>query len=252
MSSFCCVKKCMSVCLTAMFIFLLFIIFISQGLTYADGVLYESAGLYRKSSVRRLDPNSGEILQQIKMDMRYFAEGMAYYGDKKLIQITWKEKTGFIYDATNLEVIQNFTYHTTRDEGWGITYDEPNNQFIVSDGSEYLHFWDRETLEQTHKVKVTHPSGKLVQELNELEFWNGLVLSNVWYQDYIYAIDPVTGKIVLDLDFTSLWPHEERSFKNDVFNGISVTDKEDELFITGKKWPKIYRIKMNMDKFKFR
>ena len=181
------------------------------------------------------------------MDNSIFAEGMAYYGEGSLIQITWKEKIGFIYDAKNLNVISNFTYSTTRDEGWGITYDESTDSFIVSDGSDMLHFWDRETLKETQRIQVTHRDGRIVKNLNELEFWNGFVLSNVWYEDRIYVIDPTTGNITNDLDFSMLWPRSQRSWKNDVFNGISVTDVDDELFVTGKKWPKIYRIQMNVE-----
>lgn len=222
----------------------------TQGFTYSNGFLYESAGLYRQSNVRILDPFTGDVILKVDMDDKYFAEGMTYFGDDKLIQITWKEKTGFIYDAMTLDVLQEFNYTTTRDEGWGITYYEEEDQFIVSDGSNMLHFWDRKTLEETQRIEVKHPDGKEVRNLNELEFWNGLVLSNVWQTDRIYAIDPFTGVIVQDMDFSSIWPKSERSIlKNDVLNGISVTNKEEELFITGKKWPKIYRVKMNMHLF---
>jgi len=186
------------------------------------------------------------------MDKQYFAEGMTYYEDDgvgKLIQITWKSKTGFIYDASNLELLDTFTYDTKLGEGWGITYDESSDLFIVTDGSNMLHFWDRETLEESHRVEVVHPDSTPVVNLNEIEYWNGLVLSNVWQTDRIYAINPETGDIILDMDFSSLWPRSQRGWLNDVLNGISVTDVEDELFVTGKKWPKFYRIKMNLPLF---
>lgn len=151
----------------------------TQGLTYADGILYESTGKNGKSTVQRLDPTTGELLQKIDIESKYFAEGMTYYGDDLLIQITWKSQEGFIYNATNLEKIQSFTFETNRNEGWGITYDEQSDLFIVSDGSNILHFWDRETLVESHRVEVKHPDGRLGTNLNELEFWNGYVLSNV-------------------------------------------------------------------------
>ena len=119
----------------------------------------------------------------------------------------------------------------------------------MSDGSNVLHFWDAQTLEETHTVQASHVDGRVIKNLNELEMWNGYVLANVWYTDHILAINPITGNVTHDINFETLWPHAQRTFRNDVFNGISVTDVEDELFVTGKKWPMLFRIKMNMDMF---
>lgn len=182
------------------------------------------------------------------MDKKYFAEGLTYYGDGLLIQITWKSKNGFIYNATDLSVVKEFEFSTKRNEGWGITYNEAEDEFIVSDGSDTLHFWDGVTLEEKRRVVVTHPDDpdKKVRNLNELEFYKGFVLSNVWQKDLIYRINYDTGAVEEVYDFGPLWPHAQRSIANDVLNGISVTENEDELFVTGKKWPTIYRIKLEI------
>ena len=171
----------------------------TQGLTYSrsSDMLFESNGIYGKSSVCRLDPATGEALKCVNMKREYFAEGMQVYGkagEEKLIQITWKEKIGFIYDATTLDVIGNFTFTTAKNEGWGICYDEDNHEFIVSDGSEYLHFWDADSLEEKRRVAVTRQGGREARNINELEFVNGKVLANVWYEDVILVIDPKSGE----------------------------------------------------------
>jgi len=219
----------------------------TQGLTFANGKLYESTGLYGQSKVRILDPEDGSVLQSIDMPPDLFGEGMAYYGDEKLIQITWKQKKGFIYNANDLSMEKEFTYRTTNGQGWGITHDAQNRRFIVSDGSPYLHFWDDETLEESNpKILVTRQNGAPAKNLNELEFYKGLVLANVWYQEDIIAIDPETGDVIKEYDFSTLWPKSERRFQRaDVLNGISVSDTDGELYVTGKKWNRIYRIELN-------
>jgi len=171
----------------------------TQGLTYSQSsdTLFESVGLYDKSQVCKLNATTGVTILCKAMDSKYFAEGMQVYGDaghEKLIQITWREKTGFIYDALSLELIRKFQFTTTRNEGWGICLDDSNDEFIVSDGSAFLHFWDVETLEEKRKLKVTRQTGKRADELNELTFMNGKILANVWYEDVLLVIDPHTGK----------------------------------------------------------
>ncbi len=201
----------------------------TQGLTYSkkSDILFESNGLYHRSSLCRLNPHTGEALLCKSIESDLFAEGMQVYTNKtasnaiendvdvgdnnadnrndndndndndntneRLIQITWKSLKGFIYDASTLERISEFTFSTTRNEGWGICYDEVNDEFIVSDGSNVLHFWDANTLEEKRRVEVYRHSGAKANDMNELEFVGGKVLANVWYQDVILVIDPVTG-----------------------------------------------------------
>ena len=171
----------------------------TQGLTYSrhSDLLFQSNGLYRKSSLCKLNATTGHSIYCKHMDAKYFAEGMQVYGspgEEKLIQITWKSGEGFIYDAESLDTIKEFKYKTTKNEGWGICYDEENHMFIVSDGSAFLHFWDADTLEEKYRIAVTRMNGQQVKNLNELEFVNGKVLGNIWYSDIILVIDPKSGK----------------------------------------------------------
>lgn len=175
-----------------------------QGLTYSQSsdTLFESVGEYGKSMICKLNATTGATIKCNDMEPKYFAEGMQVYGEsgeEKLIQLTWKSKTGFIYDASTLDLIRTFQFKTTKNQGWGICFDESKNEFIVSDGSEYLHFWDAETLEEKRKLQVVR-QGKRgpATNLNELEFMNGKILSNVWYEDVLLVIDPETGRCEME------------------------------------------------------
>jgi len=126
--------------------------------------------------------------------------------------------------------------------GWGITQDPISNELIVSDGTEFLHFWDPETLEEKRRLPVLDKNGKPVLNLNELEFVHGRVFANVWFKDYVVAIDPDTGSVMEVYDFKDLFV--PRPPGSNVLNGISITDKEDELFVTGKLWSSLFRVKI--------
>lgn len=164
----------------------------SQGLTYARNTLWESTGLYGKSTVRILDPDTADVIKSVDMAATLFGEGMAYW-QGRLYQITWKARKGFIYNATTLDTIKEFEFRTTNGEGWGITWDPCQREFVVTDGSHYLHFWDKETLSETRKVPVARMDGTEARNLNEIEWFRGKILANVWYQDVLLVIDPVTG-----------------------------------------------------------
>eukprot|EP00559_Dactyliosolen_fragilissimus_P007794 CAMPEP_0184861668 /NCGR_PEP_ID=MMETSP0580-20130426/6298_1 /TAXON_ID=1118495 /ORGANISM="Dactyliosolen fragilissimus" /LENGTH=368 /DNA_ID=CAMNT_0027359239 /DNA_START=71 /DNA_END=1174 /DNA_ORIENTATION=+ len=212
----------------------------TQGLTYLRGALYESSGMYGQSTVCKISPITGKSEICLEIGDKYFAEGLQAYGEEgkeKLIQLTWKQHIGWIRDAKTLEVISEFVFNTTHNEGWGICWDEENDEFIVSDGSPYLHFWDVKTLKEKKRLMVTRQDGRPANELNELEFVNGKVLANIWYEDAIVVIDPVTGICEKEYDFSTIWPKKNRK-KNgaNVLNGISVSGKDGELFITGKNW----------------
>jgi glutamine cyclotransferase len=176
---------------------------IRQGLSYGnDGMIYETTGLYGESKVRRVNPQTFEVELSVDVDDMFFGEGSTYFldsdGNGRLIGITWQEQTGFIYDAETLQKVNEFRFTTTSpgNEGWGITYDESNREFIVSDGTTYLYFWDRDTLMEKRKVAVTRLDGSDQDRLNELEFMDGLVCCNIWYSDEIICVDPATGKSV--------------------------------------------------------
>jgi glutamine cyclotransferase len=217
-----------------------------QGLTFSNGILFESTGLYGQSKVRKLDYTTGEVIASVDLGRQYFGEGMTVTDNNTLIQITWKEQQGFVYDATTLEQIGGFTYSTTSNEGWGITYIPHVKQLVVSDGSNMLHFWDAtvNTFPELKRIPVQRKDGTSVNSINELEYYHGYILANIWYSDTILKIHPETGLIEHEYDFSTLWPPEERVGNGDVLNGISISDKDDELFVTGKLWPKIYRVRL--------
>ena len=224
----------------------------TQGLTFDGEILYESTGLYGHSEVRHLNSTTGQVLKTKKLQNHYFGEGLTYYETMhrqgRLIQIVWRKKIGFIYEADTLKKIKTFQFKTKTTEGWGITYDPVHQEFIVSDGSSYLHYWDRNTLKEKRRVDVAEVnvrndnSIRMVEydRLNELEYTNGTILANVWQTDKILKIDQKTGIVLRIYDFSDL----RRPEGADVFNGISVTGKDGEFWVTGKHWPNMYRVKL--------
>lgn len=209
----------------------------TQGLVFADGIFYESTGLRGQSTLRKVRPETGAIIQQVKVEDRYFAEGLALVGDE-LLQLTWEENTGFVYDKTTLRLTGTFTYPT---EGWGIAWD--GRQLVMSDGSANLYFLDPKTRSRQRVLTVTD-GGRSVARLNELEFVRGEIWANVWQTDRIARINPVTGRVKGWIDLTDLLRPEARGPEGDVLNGIAWDRASDRIFVTGKKWPWLFQIEI--------
>lgn len=207
----------------------------TQGLIYLDGFLYESTGLYGESSLRKVVLETGEILQQVDLPPAYFAEGLTAWEDL-LVQLTWREETGFIYDQADFILQGQFSYPT---EGWGLTHD--GERLIMSDGSDALFFLDPETYEITGSVDVAW-QGDPVYRLNELEFIWGEVYANVWQTEDIIRINPNSGEVTGWIDMRGILPAEERTPETDVLNGIAYDPEGDRLFITGKLWPLVFEV----------
>ena len=207
-----------------------------QGLVYQDGIFYEGTGLRGRSSLRKVDPASGDVTQGIDLPAQDFGEGIAIFGDK-LYQLTWQENTGYIYDKDSFELLDTWTYPG---EGWGLTTD--GQQLIMSDGTNVLRFLDPSTLAETRRVEVLDPQGRALTNLNELEYVNGEVYANIWQTDWIARIDPATGQIRGLIDLRGLLPAEDRTQPVDVLNGIAYDPASDHLFVTGKLWPKLFEI----------
>jgi len=217
----------------------------TEGLCYVNGRLFESVGLNGKSDLRELNPTTGEAMTKIPMEGKYFGEGLTFVNGQ-LIQLTWKAKKGFKYDINDLTAPPTeFNFATTRNEGWGLTYDAANNELIESDGSANLHFWDVDTMQQKRKVEVKRMDGSPAKQINELEFWRGRVIANIWFQDVIIVINPETGVVEKEYDFKNLWKKSTRRGAGaDVLNGISVSKDPDLLYITGKKWDRMFLIRL--------
>jgi len=211
----------------------------TQGLLFHDGFLYESTGQYGESTLRRVDPESGRVEQVVHLPRRFFGEGLAWH-DGRLYQLTWKEGTGFVYDPGTLEKTGEFTYEG---EGWGLTSD--GQQLIMSNGTPKLRFLNPETFEVTRELTV-RDAGVPVEKLNELEYVEGRILANLWTSDDIVCIDPATGHVTARLDVSRLQRPRPPN-RDAVANGIAYDPDTRLLFLTGKRWPKLYAVRIEGD-----
>jgi glutamine cyclotransferase len=210
----------------------------TQGLLWHDGFLYESTGLNGQSTLRKVALETGQVLQSRKVDSQYFAEGLAL-DDDRLVQLTWQSQRAFVYDRNTFEPQQGFDY---LGEGWGLTTD--GRRFIMSDGTAKLRFMDLSTFSPAGSVTVTD-QGRPVVRLNELEYIDGLVYANVWQTNRIAQIDPATGSVVAWIDLTGLMTAADRDNASpDVLNGIAWDGANKRLFVTGKRWPRLYEIRL--------
>ncbi len=209
----------------------------TQGLIYDKGIMYEGTGLYGQSTLRKVDYKTGTVLKFQKLSAEYFGEGLTLWKDK-LIQLTWTTQTGFVYDKESFKLLKTFNYPT---EGWGITHDA--KKLIMSDGTANLYLLDPDSLTEIGRVKVTD-QGTPVERLNELEYVKGFVFANIWQTDRIAIINPSNGQVVGWIDLKGILKPEFRTIGTDVLNGIAYDAASDQLFITGKKWPKLFQIKL--------
>jgi len=209
----------------------------TQGLFFYNQQLYESAGQYGESSFRKVDISKGTTLKSIKFPNEFFAEGSTVIGDKLFI-LTWRERVVFVYDINTFKQIGTLF---NPKEGWGLTTD--GKQLIMSDGSSNLYFIDPENFKEVSKVDVKL-NGKSVTQLNELEYINGEVWANIYGSDVIVIIDPKNGTVKGTIDCRNLLPGNLRTYKTDVLNGIAYNSVSKQIYITGKMWPKLYRIQI--------
>ncbi|MBQ8048269.1 MAG: glutaminyl-peptide cyclotransferase [Bacteroidales bacterium] len=208
----------------------------TQGLFFHDGQMYESTGLHGKSTFRKVDVETGEALEKLNFDKKYFVEGSVIWNGNLYI-LTWESRVAFIYDAETLEYKSSWKYPR---EGWGITTD--GKHLIASDGTANLYFMD-ENFAQKKKVLVTIDD-RPVRFLNELEYIDGKIWANVYTADEIVIIDPKDGRVEGVIDCRGLLPKELRTPDTDVLNGIAYDEKTGKIYLTGKNWPKIYEIKL--------
>lgn len=210
----------------------------TQGLVFEDGFFYEGTGLYGASTLRRVDPETGEVLQTHSLDRRYFGEGVAVR-DGRIYQLTWKSNVGFIYDRESFDRIGTFSFPSA--EGWGLAWDGRN--LVLSDGSSTLYFLDPETFLETRRVTV-RDRGAPVARLNELEIVRGDLLANVWQTDRIARIDPESGEVKAWIDFSGLLDRSLCAGPVDVLNGIAYDAAGDRLFVTGKNWCRLFQVRL--------
>jgi glutamine cyclotransferase len=207
----------------------------TQGLVWGDSVLFESAGLYGRSQVRRVNLRSGRVLLSRALDSSRFGEGLALLKDR-LYQLTWREHVAYTYDAATLAPRDSFHY---AGEGWGLATD--GTSLIMSDGSDSLRILSPETFKVQRVVHV-HYRGSPVYQLNELEYIDGAVVANVYQTNFVLWIDPTTGAVSREVDFADLYP--DRSLTAEVMNGIALAPDRHQLLLTGKFWPVMFQVRM--------
>ena len=207
----------------------------TQGLIFNDGVLFESTGLYGHSSLRRVDLETGNILQLQELSDEFFGEGITIFEDK-IIQLTWKNKIGFVYNKDSFQLLQEFEYST---EGWGIT--QNGTCLIMSIGNSTLFFLDPQNFTIIDQIEVSDLDP--VDNLNELEFIDGKIYANIWQQKKIAMINPKTGRVTGWINLENIDPSGVQ-YRRGVLNGIAYDSKENRLFVTGKNWSKLFEISL--------
>jgi glutamine cyclotransferase len=214
----------------------------TEGLQYVDGVLYESTGDYKHSSIRKVDLNTGKVLQETKLDTQYFGEGLSVIGDK-VVQLTWKEKVGFVYDKNTLKLLNNFA-NNIGPEGWGMCYD--GTKLYMDDSTNRIWFLDKNNYRQIGHIDVCDDKQQ-IDSINELEYINGKIYANVYQTDNILVINPKTGAVEQVIDMKEIYPvasrPQDRDWNNNVLNGIAWDEKGKRVFVAGKKWPHLYQVK---------
>lgn len=208
----------------------------TQGLQFADGVLFEGTGNYNQSSLRKVHLESGEVRKIRNLSGDLFGEGICVF-QNRVYQLTYKSQVGFVYDKNTFEEIQKVYYQNR--EGWGLTHN--GAELIMSDGSNILYFLDPELFTVNRQIEVYHDKG-LADSLNELEFINGKIWANRYYTDEIVIIDPKSGKVEGRINLKGILPVSDRKASTDVLNGIAWDSEEDRIFVTGKYWPKLFEI----------
>jgi glutamine cyclotransferase len=206
----------------------------TQGLAIESGALYEGTGQYGASTVRRVDLASGRAEKQRALAPRYFGEGIAIL-DGLLYQLTWQNGVVIVYDLESFEVRRTMQYDG---EGWGLT--EDGTELIMSDGSATIRFRDPRTFAVTREIEV-RDGGVPVTKLNELEYIDGEIWANIWYDDRIVRVAPASGAVLGYIDLAKLYPRSARASEA-VLNGIAYDASAKRLFVTGKNWPQLYEI----------
>lgn len=208
----------------------------TQGLEIHDGKLYEGTGKYGESTLRLVDLETGRVEKARRLNPIYFGEGIAILGDK-VYQLTWQNGVALVYDLATFNAEQTLRY---TGEGWGLTDD--GTQLIMSDGTATIRFVDPQTFATVREITVREGE-RAIDRLNELEYVDGEIWSNVWYEDRIARISPKDGAILSWIDLSGLYPKGARDSEA-VLNGIAYDSAAKRLFVTGKNWPQIYEIEV--------
>lgn len=216
----------------------------TQGLSFVDGKLLESTGRKGQSQLKYVDVKTGKAVKAVSLKPEYFGEGSVKVGNQ-IIVLTWQENVGLVYDATTLEEKATFPYQSSR-EGWGLTYD--GKQLLRSDGSNKIWFMNATTFKEEGFIEVYDNKGA-VEQLNELEYIDGKLYANIYGSNRIIIINPTSGLVEAEVDLSKLAPKNyfksDEEIGNNVLNGIAYDTVGKRLFVTGKKWPNLFEIKLS-------
>jgi len=221
----------------------------TEGLLYQDGALYESGGGYLtpppgmvsdgQSSLRKVDLTTGKAIKKVMVDPKVFGEGISIIGNK-IIQLTYKEKIGYVYDKNTFKLLNTFN-NNVGVEGWGMCFD--GTKLYMDDSTNRIYFLNKDTYQQSGYIDVYDDKGA-VSQVNELEYIDGKLFANIYQSDTIVIIDPKTGAVTGKMDMKDLHPEGKRNPGADVLNGIAYDKATGRIFLTGKKWDKLFQVKI--------
>jgi glutamine cyclotransferase len=213
-----------------------------EGLEYENGYFFESKGDTGHSGLQKVEVSSGKIVQKIDLDKKYFGEGITIIGDK-ILQLTYQDKLAFVYDKATFKKLKEFPY--TIGEGWGLAFD--GEKILNSVGTNIIYFLDKDNYKQIGSLSVYDNEGAITN-INELEIIDGKIYANVYLTNSIIIINPKTGAVESKIDLSGLLPSDyfksDIDKTNNVLNGIAYDKEGKRLFVTGKKWPHIFEIKL--------
>jgi glutaminyl-peptide cyclotransferase len=208
----------------------------TEGLEFRGGFLYESTGLEGHSTLSKIKVETGQVVQQIRLDPAYFGEGITIINEH-IVQLTYKTEVGWVYDQASMRRLRTFHYSG---EGWSLTND--GSHIYMDDGSAQIRVWDPVTLQEQRRITV-HDGARKIDNLNELEWVRGEIYANIWKTQRAVRISPSDGRVLGWIDLSGLLTPAEAEGV-DVLNGIAYDSFGDRLFVTGKLWPKLFEIKL--------
>ena len=211
----------------------------TQGLEFYKGHLYESTGQRKESKLRHINYKTGEVLKNVNLADAFFGEGLTVLNDK-IYQLTWQAGMGFVYDVNTFEKINSFKYGNSK-EGWGICND--TKKLYKSDGTENIWILNPDTLVEEDHIQVYTNKGKIV-EINEMEWINGIIYANRYQKDGVALINPENGAVIGVIDFSPLKKLVTQHEGLDVLNGIAYNPDTKTIFVTGKRWDKLFEVKI--------
>ena len=213
----------------------------TQGLAYYGGYLYEGTGRYNESSLRKIIIRTGESVRMMSLQESIFGEGITIF-DGKIYQLTYRSQVGFVYELESFRRLQKVYYQNK--EGWGLTND--GQHLIMSDGSHRIYYMDPEYFTELKQIEVYDQNGP-VSRLNELEYIEGKIFANIYGEEVIVIIDPLSGRVTGQLNMKGILAAGERHSQIDVFNGIAWDPDNELIYVTGKYWPVLFEIRLTGD-----